>query len=160
MRKKSFVWVLCFLFLGHNLAARDMQHIKVIDGDSIVLNGTEIRLEGIDAPEYKQICHDKNNQKYRCGIKAREFLVDFIKGKDVVCKKISLDRYKRQVSFCYANGEDINKAMIKSGWAVAYDHYDDKYIKDEEIARKQKKGIWQGRFMRPEIWRALNRRQK
>ena len=63
MRKKSFVWVLCFLFLGHNLAARDMQHIKVIDGDSIVLNGTEIRLEGIDAPEYKQICHDKNNQK-------------------------------------------------------------------------------------------------
>ena len=141
----NYIIFCVILSLATNCLAKRSPAFKIIDGDSLVLNGTEIRLE--------------NKQAYRCGIKAYEFLQDFVKGKKVTCQKISIDRYKRQVSFCYANGVDINQAMVQNGWAVAYDHYDDKYVKDESLARKNKAGIWQGKFMRPEIWRALHRRK-
>lgn len=155
----NYIIFCVILSLATNCLAKRSPALKIIDGDSLVLNSTEIRLEGIDAPEYKQVCYDKNKQAYRCGIKAYEFLQDFVKGKKVTCQKISIDRYKRQVSFCYANGVDINQTMVQNGWAVAYDHYDDKYVKDESLARKNKAGIWQGKFMHPEIWRALHRRK-
>lgn len=157
---QKIIYIICFFIISITICqARQESRLKIIDGDSIMLNGTEIRLEGIDAPEYKQVCYDANKKAYRCGIKAYEFLKNFVKGKKVTCKKISIDRYKRQVSFCYADGIDINQTMVQNGWAVAYDHYDDKYVKDEISARKNKAGIWQGRFMRPEIWRALNRKK-
>ena len=40
---------------------------KVIDGDTIKINGQNIRLQGIDAPEMKQSCKDQNNSSYACG---------------------------------------------------------------------------------------------
>ena len=47
--------------------------------------------------------------------------------------------------------------MVALGWAVAYKRYSTDYVTDEILAKKSKKGIWQGRFMRPELFRALER---
>ena len=44
--------------------------IKIIDGDTIVLNSEKIRFYGIDTPEIKQTCTDNNGQTYSCGVKA------------------------------------------------------------------------------------------
>ena len=41
--------------------------LKIIDGDTIVLNGEKIRFEGIDTPELKQTCL-KDNEEVKCGI--------------------------------------------------------------------------------------------
>ena len=102
------VWVFAagVLFLAAG-AASAAQKVKVIDGDSIVVNGVEMRLEGIDAPEYHQVCYDADKKGYRCGIKARDYLLRLTAGKKVNCKKLSVDRYKRQVSVCYAGGRDL-----------------------------------------------------
>ena len=133
--------------------------VKVIDGDSLVLDGVEMRLEGIDAPEYHQDCFDKDGNKYRCGEKADAYMWKMVSGRKVSCEKLETDRYGRQVAICYADGEDLNKAMVAAGWAVAYDRYDKRYVKTEKEARKAGRGIWQGKFMKPEFWRLLNRRK-
>ena len=44
--------------------------------------------------------------------------------------------------------------MVISGWATSYGN---QYTEEEKIARKSKLGVWQGKFMRPELFRALNR---
>lgn len=130
--------------------------IKVIDGDSLMVGGTEVRLHGIDAPEYKQFCYREDGSKYRCGIDAGDFLRAQIKGK-VRCEVKAKDRYKRSVAVCYADGEDLNRKMVENGWAVAYTNYGDEYQNAEDKAREEKAGIWQGKFMKPEFFRRLKK---
>ena len=133
--------------------------IKVVDGDSLEIGSTRIRLLGIDSPEYKQYCNDKNHKKYSCGIKAKKYLEDIIKSGNVECKEYSEDRYKRSLSVCYIDNEDINEKMVRAGWAVAYRDEGITYKKAEYHAKKEKVGIWQGKFMRPELYRFANKKK-
>lgn len=135
---------------------------KVIDGDSLEVNGKQIRLQGIDSPEYKQICFDINHIEYDCGIEAKDFLkIQIAKGlkhgKKLKCKKKGIDKYNRELSVCYIGKTNLNRLMIKSGYAVAY--FSDKYKILEDKARNEKKGIWQGKFMRPDLYRILEKYQ-
>jgi endonuclease YncB( thermonuclease family) len=43
---------------------------SIIDADTLEIHGTRIRLEGIDAPESRQLCQDASGQDYRCGQRA------------------------------------------------------------------------------------------
>ena len=120
--------------------------IKIIDGDTIVLNSEKIRFYGIDTPEIKQTCTDNNGQSYSCGIKATLELKKIIGSRKVSCIKKTKDRYKRSISICYVDGNDINSLMVKTGWALAYRKYSKKYVKDEIIAKSNKAGMWVRRF--------------
>jgi endonuclease YncB( thermonuclease family) len=51
---------------------------SVIDGDTLEIHGTRIRVFGIDAPEADQLCRDEDSNLYRCGQKASNALFDFI----------------------------------------------------------------------------------
>ena len=46
--------------------------------------------------------------------------------------------------------------MVRNGYAVAYRRYSKEYISDEDFARENKLGLWQGKFIKPEKWRKLN----
>ena len=46
--------------------------------------------------------------------------------------------------------------MVKNGHAVAYRRYSKEYVPDEDFAKKNKLGLWQGKFLKPEKWRKLN----
>ena len=72
---------LIFFFLTYN----DFKSIevKVIDGDTIHLNGEKIRFTGIDTPELKQTCN-KDNKIIPCGIEARQLLIDKIRDNKVI----------------------------------------------------------------------------
>jgi len=127
---------------------------KVVDGDSLERGSVRIRLNGIDAPEYLQNCRDKQGREYHCGIKSAAYLQSLLRGQ-IDCHHIGKDRYGRYLSECFnSGGININRQMIISGWAVSYG---DEYREEENIAKKTKLGIWQGKFMRPELFRALNR---
>lgn len=126
------------------------------DGDSLVVGKKEIRLSGIDAPEYFQTCY-KGDEEYDCGVKAHEFLKKLIKNRKVTCHKIATDIYKRQVSECFADSININKKLLESGWAVTYKTNNNDYKILEKLAKEKKLGIWQGKFMKPELYRVLNR---
>ncbi|MBE6448318.1 MAG: thermonuclease family protein [Alphaproteobacteria bacterium] len=131
--------------------------VSVIDGDSLKIGKKEVRLEGMDAPEYHQYCYDSQGKKYHCGRKAFEFLQKLV-AEDIKCAEITKDRYGRVVAFCSSGDKDLGLQMVKHGWAVAYTKYSDIYVEAEKEAKVNKLGIWQGKFMKPELYRALKRK--
>ena len=133
--------------------------LKIIDGDTIILNSEKIRFYGIDTPEIKQTCTNSNGQTYSCGVKATLELKKIIGSRKVSCIKKTKDRYKRSISICYVDGNDINSLMVKKGWALAYRKYSKKYIKEEAIAKSNKSGIWSGNFIAPWKWRRLKNKK-
>jgi endonuclease YncB( thermonuclease family) len=50
---------------------------SIIDGDTLEIHGTRIRLWGIDAPESSQLCRDDESLPYQCGAKAANELYNF-----------------------------------------------------------------------------------
>ena len=133
--------------------------VKVIDGDSFFIGKTEIRLEGIDAPEYFQECYDAEDNPYPCGKKAKKALENLI-SPDIRCEKITRDKYRRVVAVCHNGKLNINREMVAQGQAVAYKRYTHEFDEAEKSARRLKKGIWRGRFLKPEFYRILKKQQK
>ena len=94
------------------------QHIYVIDGDTFDLNGTRIRVAGIDAPETHP---SRCPQEAALGAAATQKLAELLRGRPLWISGIKVDRYGRNVAYVRVNGEDVADAMIGSGLARNYD---------------------------------------
>ena len=129
-----------------------MRHLsgtaRVVDGDTIRLEGERVRLAGIDAPELDQECV-REGAPFACGEKARLHLVELIGERETACRGHERDRYGRLLMYCVCEGNDVNRAMVLAGWAVAYDDYGNA----ERAARDGRAGLWAGQFERPSEWR-------
>lgn len=137
--------------------------VKVVDGDSLQTNLKRIRLLGIDAPEYFQECEDENGKKYMCGQESKAYLENLIarglkNGQKLRCVSEGVDYYKRELSVCRIGAVELNFEMVKEGYALAYKY--ERYRIPEKRARQRKKGIWRGKFIRPEIYRAIRREKE
>lgn len=122
---------------------------SVIDGDTIDIHGTRIRLHGIDAPESSQVCHKENGEPWRCGQVSANFLADMIGRRSVSCESSETDRYGRAIAVCFAGGVSLNESMVVNGNAVAYRLYSTDYVSAEEEAKREKRGMWSGSFVMP-----------
>ncbi len=153
----AFIFKIDLVQSEDNIIKPYRNFLKVVDGDTIHIRGKKYRLHGIDAPEATQKCI-RNDKIYFCGTKATEHLKSLIKNeKKVWCKKKAVDRYKRIVAVCYHNKKNLNKLMVRNGWALAYRKYSKDYVNDENYAKENKLGIWKGRFIEPYKWREKNR---
>jgi endonuclease YncB( thermonuclease family) len=128
-----------------------------IDGDSLRKDGSELRLHGIDAPELQQNCANRMGGDYPCGREAQRALAKLIGGKELTCLIHETDRYGRGVATCSVNGVEINAELVRSGWAMAYRRHSWRYGDEEAEARRAERGIWQGDFDDPALWREANR---
>lgn len=126
--------------------------VRIADGDSLELGGERVRLEGIDAPELHQDCGD-GGKRWACGRTAREALRKLAAAGAVSCRPVDTDRYGRSVSVCEAGGADLGRQMVAQGLAIATGLA---YAREEEAARKARRGIWAGPFEEPASWRARN----
>ena len=122
--------------------------LKIIDGDTIVLNGEKIRFSGIDTPELKQTCL-KDDQEVGCGVTAKKLLAKKIGNETIECTSEGKDIYKRTLAECFVNGESLSKFLVRSGYAFAYRKYSTKFIKDDEFAKANKLGMWAMTFQYP-----------
>ena len=146
---KIFVFILIFFFSTVTKAEIIYGFSKVIDGDTILVNNKKIRFFGIDAPEKKQLCQ-KNyfdlgffvlTKDYKCGEKSTLALSKKLKDKKVKCiLEKNKDRYNRNIGTCYIKKQDINRWLVKNGYALAYKRYSKKYVLDEQYARENKLG--------------------
>ena len=129
--------------------------VKVVDGDTIHLNGQKIRFSGIDTPEINQVCN-KNDEVIKCGILAKELLISMIGNNKVKCVNEDVDRYKRILAECFVNNQSLSKFLVREGFAFAYRKYSTKFIEDEDYAKKNKKGMWSMTFEYPWDYRRKN----
>ena len=155
----NYIVIIFIYFMSFSLAnCKSLDNsIRIIDGDTIILNSEKIRFYGIDTPEKKQKCKDRNGLSYPCGEFATDELKKIISSGQLFCKKRAIDRYGRSISICYVNGVDINSLMVKNGWALAYRKYSRDYIDEEKEAKDKKMGMWAGKFIAPWRWRKLKR---
>lgn len=135
--------------------------MRVIDGDTIHLGKIKVRLHGIDAPETGQTCRNARGKTYPCGKRATSVLV-LRAAAGVSCEPAGdeQDRYGRVIATCFAvDGTDINAYMVRSGHALAYRKYSQKYVSQEERARAGRRGMHRGAFVAPWDWRRGKRLQ-
>ena len=85
---------------------------SVIDGDTLEIPGTRIRLWDIDAPESSQLCRGDDSLQYRCGAKAANDLDAFIARRSLNCIPISLDQYGRTVATCSIGDVDLREWLV------------------------------------------------
>jgi len=128
---------------------------RVIDGDTLAVSGQHIRLDGIDAPETKQVC--QRDGDWRCGLAATEALQALVGTSEVRCEGSTKDRYKRLIATCWAGSVNLNEAMVRSGWAVAYRRYSARYVPAEDEAKGKGAGVWASVFVPPWKWRRRER---
>ncbi|MDB9807856.1 thermonuclease family protein [Candidatus Pelagibacter sp.] len=131
------------------------QELRVVDGDTIHLNGEKIRFTGIDTPELKQTCI-KQGVINPCGLTAKEILVDKIGDNKVICISEGKDQYKRTLAECFINDESLSSYLVRSGYAFAYRRYSKKYIPDEDYAKTNQIGMWNMKFQYPWDFRRNN----
>jgi endonuclease YncB( thermonuclease family) len=137
-------------FLFYNQAKS--QELRVMDGDSIQLNGEKIRFKGIDTPELKQTCIKEYNIE-PCGLIAKKILIGKIANNKVECTNEGKDIYKRTLAECFVNNESLSKYLVRSGYAFAYRKYSKKFILDEDYAKINKLGMWAMTFQYPWVYR-------
>lgn len=115
----------------------------VLDGDTLVVGGTTIRLFGVDAPEMKD---------WPLGQFARAELEEIIDGDGVSCAPMGGTSHGRVVAVCRtATRADIAVDLLTKGRAVVYRAYAmaapdrmRQYDAAERTARNNRWGIWAG----------------
>ena len=129
---------------------------KVVDGDTLVINGTRVRLEGIDAPEAGQTCKRRLLGFWACGTEATGALAHLVQDKQVRCEPRGLDKYGRTLGVCFLGQQDVNAWMVRQGYAWAFIKYSTSYVKEEAEAKSLRIGVWQGEATPP--WEYRERR--
>jgi len=132
--------------------------VKVLDGDSLrVKRGNkfyEIRLYGIDTPEYKQ----------SYGKKAKRFTKSRTYKKTVTIEPRDVDRYGRIVALVKSQGRLVNRELVRDGLAWVYPKYCleqplcQEMKKEEARARRERRGLWKEKNpLSPWQWKRLKK---
>ena len=150
LNKRKVILVISISLLVFFFTYKDVkpQILKVVDGDTIHLNGDKIRFSGIDTPEIKQTCI-KDEVINSCGMKAKQVLINKIANYTVKCIIEGKDQYKRILAECFVNNESLSRYLVRSGYAFAYRKYSKKFITDEHYAKTNKVGMWSMKFEYP-----------
>jgi endonuclease YncB( thermonuclease family) len=125
---------------------------RSIDGDSLYVGAKEVRLFGIDAPEFTQTC-TRDGRAWSCGAVAASQLSKLVTGKQVRCEAVDVDEHGRAVARCSVGNLDVNRTMVATGYAIAYRHYSTDYVSAEQSAKVNKRGLWVGTFEMPSQYR-------
>src|ERR1700688_1601767 len=93
----------------------------VRDGGTLQIADTTYRLDGIDAPEFDQMCIDEHADPWACGVEARDQLAKLIGGREVRCKDLGPDKtFSRwHIGICSVDGEtdSLNRLLVRQGYA-------------------------------------------
>jgi micrococcal nuclease len=148
MNKINFVILIAFIFSSCSgldekqmIAGAELSGsvVKITDGDTFRLltddnSEIRIRMNGIDAPEKKQDYYQVS----------KNALGNYIFQKRVRLATTGKDRYGRVLATVFIDGQNINLAMVRDGYAWHYKKYssDSLFANAETEAKMSNKGLW------------------
>ena len=112
----------------------------VTDGDGIRVAGQEVRLAGLDAPEWDQRAKHRDGYWFNHGKRVKSELIQEIGGKHVRVAVEGTDKFGRLLGTVTWKGRDIGEWLVREGHAIAA--YSDRYTSVEREAREAKRGMW------------------
>lgn len=135
---------LALLLLSTLVSAQTFSGVpRIIDGDTLEIDGAVIRLLDIDAPETRQKCRI-GGKSIKIGVEALNQLKALTED-GVTCNAAGEDNYNRFLSACsLADGSDLSQAMALSGWAWAFTRFNDTYLPAEKQAAHRNLGVHGG----------------
>ena len=148
--RRIVLFISLIILLSFNSEVR-ANNLRIIDGDTIELNGEKIRFSGIDTPETKpkQICTLGNIEIF-CGNLASIVLKEKIGNEIVTCEREpEKDFFGRTLGECFINGESLSKFLVRHGYAFAFVKYSKKFVEDEKYAKENNLGLWAMEFEYP-----------
>ncbi|WP_254796878.1 thermonuclease family protein [Sulfitobacter albidus] len=128
--------------------------VAVVDGDTLDVGGTRVRLHAIDAPEMDQSCVTQAGRDWACGVWVTRVVQDRYAGAKAQCTRVDTDRYGRTVARCTVRGEDIAGWLVGEGLAFAYVKYGRDYEVLEQRAMRARRGLHRVSLARPSDHRA------
>ncbi len=124
----------------------------VIDGDSIRVKGYDIRLAGIDATEHGQTAVSWDGRTIDQGEIAKRVLIKKLRGNQAHVDVHNQDHYGRWVGTVWVEDRDICRELVREG--VAWACFGEQYRKDQALARREGRGMWNNREMvHPGQWK-------
>lgn len=125
---------------------------RVIDTDTLELQGERVRLWDIQAPERREYCIRKGAAAFRCDDVGKAF-VEALVASGVTCTPQKRDKYGRVVAACVtAAGEDVSTRIVQAGYALAYRRFTKHQVSAEDSARAAGAGWWSCEVTAPERW--------
>lgn len=115
--------------------------VAVVDGETLLLHETVVRLQGIAAPQRGQSCHAADGAVTDCGGASTDALAALVRGHEVTCRLNGRDHEGFPRGLCEANGTELNRALVVAGWARARDE-NSALMADELTARSNRRGLW------------------
>jgi endonuclease YncB( thermonuclease family) len=152
-----FLMAALAVILGTN--AGFASNATVRDGGVLTIGDVTFRLDGIDAPDFDQMCIDDHADAWACGVEARDHLTKLIGDRDVRCEDLGPDKNykKRHTAICTIDGEtSVNQLLVRQGFALNGGP-PAKFADDQKAASDDRRGLWKGCFVAPQDFR---RRQK
>jgi len=143
------VSVLMFLFMTFPASADVSGVPKVLAGDTLQLGDIIIRLEGIKSPPPGQMCENEAGLIYDCGQRARDWLIQAISGKKIICYGNKVLRGGLLHALCYRGAQNLNGAVIRAGWAMTQGRSAYRYLRMQETAAGLKIGLHAGAIINP-----------
>jgi endonuclease YncB( thermonuclease family) len=126
-----------------------------LDGRTIDMTGTAIRLAHIDAPEAKQSCQ-RDGAAWACGTEATENLAAIIDNGPVECEIVGSDASGTPLAICHNAVFDLGRELVRRGLALADANAPEEYAAATGIAQDLRYGLWAAEFEQPAAWRAAN----
>lgn len=134
---------------------------RVITGSVLRINGLNVKMYGIDAPDISQTCANHFGAAYYCGREARTWLQNWLNNREVTCHILGDVENGWATGTCFVddNKYDVAAVTVNSGWAVAYTKNTNVYVEYENQARVNRRGLWAGTFYKPWDWRKIQNRK-
>ena len=114
----------------------------VVDGETLEIRGTRVRLYGIAQSADDHVCERTDDERWKCGPRALNALEEFLEESIVSCTLRDKDDQGRALGTCLAGGTDIALWLIRGGLATALPA-SSRYVKAQDEARAARRGMWE-----------------
>lgn len=131
------IYVIYYILFQNNVFLEEYFVKRVIDGDTIVLEGDiKVRLKGINTPEKNMLYYQEST----------DFLKNLLENRSIKIRHYGQDKYGRYLGYIFIQNKNINELLVREGLAHIYyyeeDEYYNKLLRAEKYARRKNLGIW------------------